>query len=413
MYDICLISQSHLCFNPRLVKEADTLTGAGYSVAVISPIYSEWGIKADQEFATRTWQLIDRPQFGPLSPRHLRLIELARRGIALSACRITDCRFKWAVNGAWHPVTVRLIGAALRVKAKLYIAHYPAALPAASRAAEKFNGVYAFDAEDFHPGDPPDGPAYDFVRKLTDRIERSYLLDARYVSAASPGIADAYRKAYSITRPKVILNVFPRENAPCAASDRGAAEPGPSVYWFSQTIGPDRGLENAVLALSLSKAKPHLYLRGNCDRRFAEKLERLALEQRVHDRLHFLPLAAPSEMERLASQYDLGLVAETGATLNRRIALTNKQFTFLLAGIPVILSDIPAHAEFAKEAGKAAKLFENGSPESLANAIDSFLYDDPDRLRAARKQAYTLGQERYNWEVESQKLRDLVAKAFV
>ena len=170
-------------------------------------------------------------------------------------------------EAAWHQVTPDLVKAARSVRADLYVAHYVAALPAAAQAARLHGTRYAFDAEDFHLGDPPDGPEFDGIRRHAWAIESAYLPGAAYVTAASPGIADAYARAYGIPVPTVVLNVFPRSHAPAAPTDRGSATPGPSVYWFSQTIGGDRGLECAARAIGLARSRPHLYLRGNPESR--------------------------------------------------------------------------------------------------------------------------------------------------
>ena len=195
--------------------------------------------------------------------------------------------------------------------ADLYIAHYPAALPAAAIAAQRHGARYAFDAEDFHLGDTPDGPEYDAQRQMLRAIEGRYLPGCAYVTAASPGIADAYVEAYDIARPTVVLNVFPRAQAPIRPTPRGTAAPGPSVYWFSQTIGPDRGLECAVRAIGRAQSRPHLYLRGTPAAGFLDHLRKIASEADALDRLHVLPPAAPSEMVRLAAAYDVGLVGRT------------------------------------------------------------------------------------------------------
>ena len=119
-----------------------------------------------------------------------------------------------------------------------------------------------------------------------------------------------------------------RANIPDGPSPRSTTSPGPSLYWFSQTIGPDRGLECAVRAIALADCKPHLYLRGFVSHAYRQRLVALARAMGVENRLHLLPPAPLEQMERLAAVYDVGLVAETGATPNRRIALTNKLFTY-------------------------------------------------------------------------------------
>jgi glycosyltransferase involved in cell wall biosynthesis len=112
-------------------------------------------------------------------------------------------------------------------------------------------------------------------------------------------------------------------------------------------------------------------------------------------------------MERLAAGYDIGLVAETAHTRNRDICLANKMFTYLLAGIPAIMSDTTAHRAFAAETGMTEYLYPVDDPDVLASILDQLL-SDPDRLYAARAEAYQLGRERYNWDKEKRILIDTV-----
>jgi glycosyltransferase involved in cell wall biosynthesis len=299
---------------------------------------------------------------------------------------------------------------ALKTKSALYIGHYVEGLAAAARAARVHGSLYAFDAEDFHPGDLPDEPASAFDNALLDAIERTHLPGCAYVTAAAPGIADAYAKQYSIPRPTVVLNTFSKSLAPNAASLPSVAKashPGPSIYWFSQTIGATRGLENAIRAIAESRSRPHLYLRGEPASGYQRNLESLATELGVADRLHFLPPGLPDEMVALAVPYDVGLVGEIGHTVNRRIALTNKQFTYLLAGLPVLMSDVPGHSAFAESAKGAAFLYRTEDSVSLADAMDA-LFTQPTVLAEARRSAYELGQIQFCWENDRTRLLNTI-----
>jgi hypothetical protein len=294
--------------------------------------------------------------------------------------------------------------------AKLYIAHYPAALSAAALAARRHGVRYAYDAEDFHLGDWPDEEACEKERRLVREIEGRHLPRCAYITAASPLIADAYADVYGIGRPRVVLNTFPLGQAPVGSTPKGSVGLGPSVYWFSQTIGPNRGLECAVRAIGLAACRPHLYLRGTLASRYGKHLEQLAGEAGVAGRVHTLPPAEPERMERLAAVYDVGLVAETGHSGSKRMCLANKLFSFILAGIPPVMSDTPAHSAFAAEAGLRSLLYPIGDAAALANLLD-WLLGAPDRLAAARAQVWDLGQRRYNWERERITLLDAVNSA--
>lgn len=404
---ICLLTASHVSANPRLVKEADSLVDAGYLVQVIAADSTPWARAADESFKNRKWEVSQRLPFGPDAPAPVRALQLLRLRSARIALNL-GLRQKALIRAAWHPIAPDLVTAASAVRAELYIAHYPAALPAAAIAAQKWGSLYGFDAEDFHLGDLPLSAEHEMQRTMVRAIEEKYLPGCCYVTAASPGIARAYAKEYGIREPAVLLNVFPRSLAPSDFTPRGSAVPSPSVYWFSQTIGPDRGLECAVRAISIARSAPHLYLRGTPSSGYLEQIQEMASDFGVVRRLHIVGPEMPSEMERLAACYDVGFIGETGHTLNRRIALTNKLFSYLLAGVPVVASDIPAHREIAPECGQAMQLFEVENSESLATALDGLLAN-PERLAGSREEAFRLGEKRFNWDLEKNQLLSQVS----
>ena len=210
-------------------------------------------------------------------------------------------------------------------------------------------------------------------------------------------IAEAYAKTYDIARPVVVLNVFPKANAPTGPTRRGSARPGPSLYWFSQTIGPGRGLETALKAIAQAASRPHLYLRGTPATGYEAYLRDLAEQAGTASRLHILKPAPPDNLERLGAAFDLGYSGETGFSANNTMALGNKLFSYILGGVPCLASDIPAHRRIAPELGEAMTLFPASDAKALAGLLDRFLYN-ADRLAAARKHAWELGQNQFNWD---------------
>ena len=116
-------------------------------------------------------------------------------------------------------------------------------------------------------------------------------------------------------------------------------------------------------------------------------------------------------MVNLAASYDLGLSLETEATESRRLCLTNKIFTYLLAGVPVMMSDTPAQSALAPELGDAAALVSLADPPAMARVLDR-LAGSPDVLDQAKATAARLGRQRYNWQVEKRMLLTSVERAF-
>lgn len=388
------MTPGHLSTNPRLAKEADALTAAGHEISIVSARFIPWADEADSEFASRPWT-VRKVAFGPIAgrPRHV-MQSLARR-----VCMLAYKLFGLCPERAFHPVVPVLTRAACATPADLYIAHNLAALPAAFRAAQKHGAKLGFDAEDFHSGELNDTPENALRLRLTRDIERLYLPHCDHLTAASPGIARAYTDAYGVRLPTVILNVFPKADAPAMPSPSGTARPSPSLYWFSQTIGPDRGLETVIEAIGLSRSRPALFLRGNPSPGYQEQLTALAGQHGIADRLHFLPPAPPGEMTRLAAEHDIGIASEPGHSPNNMLALSNKLFTYMLAGIPTIASATTAQSEIAADMPDAVLVYPQQDANALAARMDELLLS-PNALANARQTAGQLGQGRFNWDTE-------------
>ena len=398
---ICIVTPSALGSNPRVVKEADALAAAGYGVTVISlRTLDEVDALDDDVLGAARWRSV-RLDFRSGAARRLpRALQVA----ALNIFRLFTSR--QAARIAISPYATALTRAAKRSPADLYIAHYPGALPAAQAAAAAHDARFSFDAEDFHPGEITDP----LQSRVLHSVEAETLPHCAYVTAASPGIAEAYAERYSIGAPAVLLNVFPLSEAPDGPSIAGSTKPGPSIYWVSQTIGPNRGLECAIKALAKTRTEPHLYLRGSISESFSRDLKLLSISVGLGDRIHFLPAGAPSEMAKLATKFDIGLASEPAFSQNNNIALSNKIFTYLLAGLPVILSRTSGQELFARQIADAVSVYEAENPDDLALRIDEFL-SDSSRLENLRSKAYNSAQTLFNWEFESEKLVRLVERA--
>lgn len=403
-HSVCIVSPGNLTSNPRVVKEADALFAAGYRVTAVVCDYTDALRDFDDEIVRRApWTVhrVARPvagRFTRWAASHLaHVLSVLGLEIPLSVAA-----------AAYGGPGGELRRAALSVPADLYIAHYVAALPAAQAAAQKHDGALGFDAEDFHSGEGGEGPDEAFRMKMVERIEGATLSGATHVTAASPLIGEAYAAKYGVA-PLSLLNVFPLAMAPSTVSP--SAEPGTiKAYWFSQTVGLDRGLQPFLQAMARTRAKVTLDIRGSDRWGHGATLMAMARETGIGDRVRLLPMASSDQMVELAVPYDLGLSLETDVTQSRRLCLTNKIFTYLLAGIPTMMSDTPAQRAFAPDLGAAARLVPLSDPVEIARTLDE-LADAPQALNEAKATANRLGRERYNWDVEQRVLLKSVASA--
>ena len=403
---ICVVSPGSLSSNPRLVKEADALHGAGYDVtAVVCSDSNALGAFDEEIVAKVPWRV--RRAARPATDRYVsRVARPLARLLSAGGCHIGPS----LASAAYGVPSTALRRATVAVRADLYIAHYVGALPAAAAAVRHHRAMLGFDAEDFHSGEGGEGPDEAFRMRMVEQVEGATVPRCHHVTAASPLIGEAYAAKYGVS-PVTVLNVFPRSMGPSARW----ASPEPSselkAYWFSQTIGLDRGLQAFVRAMARARTRVTLDIRGSNRWGHGDALMGMARDLGVAAQVRILPMVPPDEVVRLAASYDLGLSLETDVTESRRLCLTNKIFTYLLAGVPVMLSDTPAQRAIAPDLGAAAAVVSLADPDGMASELDR-LANEPAALTLAKDTAWRLGQERYNWESESEVLVRSVASAF-
>lgn len=290
--------------------------------------------------------------------------------------------------------------AAKKYKADLYIAHNLGALSACVKAAKKWNARSGFDAEDFHRGEYEQ--TSDRRYAITKNIEDRYLPLCDYTTAASPLIASAYRAIDRRHDYKVISNVFSRQHlqSPELTCDKGL-----SIFWFSQTIGGNRGLEMVVDAMEmLPMPDISLHLMGEIAGGYREQL----LSRSSHpERIHFISPALPDDIFKIAAGFDIGLAAETPHCDNRDFCLTNKLFTYVLAGNCILASDTSAQKQFFSENPDIGLLYRCGDVHSLKAQLEK-LYNDREILRQCRKKALQLACDKFNWENESKLFLNII-----
>lgn len=408
---ICIVAPRYLSSTPRVIKEADALHEAGYSVRVVLSHGDLDRIRAhDAELAAEKPWTVDAVGWSSSRPEermaYLRgtLRHRVMQGLVKVAPPVLLHRLE-AYESVQHRMYPEVADLAAREPADLYVGHYPAGLAAAARAANRHGALLGYDVEDFHVGEAPDDQAR--VERVSD-LERRYVPRCSYVTAASAGIAEAFAGRYGLDLPTVIYNAFPlaeRESLNGDTKDRDGDAL--SLYWYSQTVGLDRGLQDAIRAAGRLHAPVQLHVRGALSDEVRQVLTSLAATSGVADALHFHDKVPPGELLSRAAEHDVGLALEQGHTLNRRICTTNKLFRYMLAGLAIAATDVPGQRDVLGDAVSFSGLYPPGDADALAAVLET--WTNRERLEAAQSASLAAARERWNWETESQKLVDTVS----
>jgi glycosyltransferase involved in cell wall biosynthesis len=303
-----------------------------------------------------------------------------------------------------------------RVRPDLAIAHSEPALFAAL-ALHRRGVKVGVDMEDWFSEDlPPESRRHRPVNLLR-RAERDLLRCAVHATCTTEVMADALARAYECPRPTRIYNVFPkpllpqplplRDRSPASknldnTTSRGRAVR--SIHWFSQTIGPGRGLEDLFAAAESLPDDFEIHLRGNRGGygRWIESAIPATLRGKV-----FLHEPVPNEElpERIA-EHDIGFAGEVTTIRSRDLTATNKIFQYLQSGLAVVASDTAGQREVASLAGDGVRLFRANDAEDLATKLGELTGNAA--LRRENRESARLAAQELCWEKEQQRLLKLV-----
>ena len=390
---IAIVTTKQPSTNPRMRKNADALSHAGYDVLVLYAYNTLWADQADTAlFVERDWK---RHRMGghPQLEKWVYFIQRVTRKWATWTGQ-TDLQFCPSVKAYKKALQ--------KFKPDLVIGHNPGALPVLTQWKKNTGGTILFDAEDYHCGENPEGSP-EQIRMMG--FEDHHLNQLDRMTAASPLIAAAYHKRFPHINISVVSNAFESQWQP---SFRAITSTPLKLVWFSQVIGLDRGLLEFFKGLSgLSETPLEITLIGTCDNPTKATLKQ-ALASDLH-RLQWLPPCAEPELMKEVSKHHIGLALEPGFSQNNQIAQSNKLFTYPLCGCWTLASQTPAQGQFFEEFPALGEVLDLNNGHQWAERLKA-LAGSLDVLNHQRRVAWNEAKSHLNWETESKKLLNVVTE---
>ncbi len=395
---ILIITNGHLCRNPRPLKEAAALGRAGHDVTVLSV----------RNHAPS--EIVDAEMLRTLPFRRI-TVDFAAGFAGDSGLAVWFRRVRhWlARNAAAHlgVATIESLGPAPALLARAV--RHPADLTIVHNEVPHWVGTrllaagrrVAADLEDWHSEDLLPSDRTGRPIPLLRAVEHTLLHQAVYTTTTSQALASALHERYGGRRPHVIANAFPLH--PLPARDPRAL---PSFFWFSQTLGPGRGLELFLAAWARTRVPSRVVLLGESRGDYSAGLLAL-LPMHLRSRVEFLSPVPPHEVPALIARHDIGLALEQAFIVNRDLTITNKILQYLNAGLAVVASDTAGQREVLAHEPAAGLIVETHETTAFAAALDTLLVDRP-ALTARQHAARRLAETHYSWEGEASRLCALV-----
>ncbi|HKO38074.1 MAG TPA: glycosyltransferase, partial [Solirubrobacterales bacterium] len=235
---------------------------------------------------------------------------------------------------------------------------------------------------------------------LVSTLERLLIGRADAMITVSDGIAERLRERYGLDEtPAVVRNLpdpeetDPDFEAPDLRAVLGVPAEAPLVLHLG-AVARDRGGETLVRAVARVPGA-HLFFLGADDSGYAEGLGEVARSEGVDDRVHFRPSVPVEQIRACARQASAGVTLLEDTCDNHRLALPNKLFEYLAAGVPVVASDLPEMGR-ALAGRPATALVDPADPASVAAGIEAVLRDGAE-----------VPPSPFEWEEDARRLSDV------
>jgi glycosyltransferase involved in cell wall biosynthesis len=374
----------------RVMRAATALTEAGCQVTVV-----------DLESHERPEQETLR---GVLF-RHVRLPE------SFFSSRFQQ-RALWRAAALFLRGTLKVIG----THADVYHAHDVSALPACYLAARLRRKPLIFEAHEMPLEEHPSsvlGRGRRLLQGLLGLLVGHIIPVCSGVITVSPPIVDELRRRYHVQRIALVRNILPYRAVPETQRlrERLGLSPETRIALYQGTVQPNRSLDLLVRAARYLTPGIVVVIMGKgLGSAFAD-LAALIEQEGVADRVRLLPAVPYEELLDWTASADIGLmIFAPDYSPNVRMFLPNKLFEYIMAGLPVLTSELPAVVEIVRAHALGA-VATDLTPEGVARAINQ-LFAHPEHLEMMRTHALQAAATEYSWEKEHLRLLEFYQTLF-
>jgi glycosyltransferase involved in cell wall biosynthesis len=389
---IIIITGQHLVNNPRTWKEANALSESGYNVTVYAPWYSRSHLVNDIKLLNSSVKYETSFNY-ILDNNNLFIVIYAK--ILKRLANILFYIFK--IPSIYQQVLLPNLQLKKIIKqsADLIICHQETGLFIGNKLIQNGFNV-AFDFEDLYSGD--------YLNKyrpisLLKNAELFALMHASYITCPSVSMRDVLKKTYRQNSPiHVIYNSFPDTYLIKSSIEKMPN----SIVWFSQTLGPGRGIEEFIKALKLVDLKLNIFLIGNVSKKYQKYLVK-ELGETGHS-VSFIPTMSHTSLLEYLLKFQIGLALELQHPLNKDLTLSNKMLLFLQLSLRIIASKTTGQLELKDYFSDQITYVDINDSISFARRIEEEL------LQLPSSSIYPFNKK-FRWDSSKEELIKLVQKA--
>lgn len=290
-------------------------------------------------------------------------------------------------------------------RANLFISNDLDTLPAVWLASSLRKIPCVFDSHEYFTEVPElvDRPR---IQKIWKRIERFLVPRISNMLTVNQAIADLFEREYPVSV-QVLMNLPPakKEKREIPVGQLPEGFKNKTLILYQGAVNRGRGLAEIIAAMEFLPQHALLIIGGGD---LLPELQDRVANLSYKDQIYFTGRLPMEDLEWYTAQAAIGLSLEQDLGLNYRLALPNKIFDYMKAGLPVLASDHPVMGEMVRSVNFGL-LINRFEPEYLAARVLE-MTSDSDRYqlwKAAAQEAFP----RFTWESQESVLIRLCAQA--
>src|SRR5450755_336710 len=302
-------------------------------------------------------------------------------------------------------IVMRSLQLLLSTPAEIYHAHDETALPFCYVAALLRRKPLIFDAHEV-----PTSALHENRRSVKSLLKRCFLLivpRCRAVISISPPIIQEFRKRYRCQEMCLVRNMPEYQVVPRSDRLRRHLGLGSNVRiaLYQGNLQPDRGLDRLIRAAAFLEPNNLIVLMGRGIGDVQSQLEALIVSEGTGDRVKILPPVPYKELLDYTVSANVGLIFYSPDYPEVQMYLPNKIFEYIMAGLPILSSQVDTVTEVLKTYA-VGQILPSFAPDEIGEAINALLADRV-ALERMRRNALAASQQDLNWEKEGQQLIQL------
>jgi glycosyltransferase involved in cell wall biosynthesis len=407
-----MIVWNEFLHDARVTKEAETLTKAGYDVTVLA-LYlpgraprledhpSGFSVVRVPFFSQGIWRgiirLVSRLKFWFKAKKTENSKEYASKTAALTGNpRIPRPLLSLMAVPAKFITHCALLREAVRQKADIYHAHDFNVLLTTWLASRLRASRIVYDAHEI----TTDREGYKMSRWFVRQIEGVLVHKVNGMITTNLTRGDFFCNEYGI-KPPVVLQNRSKYQAPLNSNklreilDLNAQVP---IVLYQGGIQSGRGMRNLVHVAERVEDAYFVYLGSGGQE---QVIKEMVKAKKLEDRVFLLPMVPLQELPVYTASGDIGVQILRNTCLNHYTTESNKLFEYLMAGLPVIVSDFPEMRQIVEEY-EVGIIVNPDDVEGIAAAVKR-LISDRSLYQRLRRNALA-SAKKLSWEEQEERL---------